>query len=133
MSMDKKYGAIGILTFTMIKAGSVPLTNLVKILSFFSNEIYIITGADTSHPNPYEGDIELYLPEETSANLTMRSRQGDLFSDFNLVAEESRPRISGSGEGTKYELDNWTKGKLNRGGVEIIMSTYYGNISVKKK
>jgi glycosyltransferase involved in cell wall biosynthesis len=46
--MKKVYSNIGIVTFPLIKAGEVPLSNLINILRPLSNGIYVVTGKDFS-------------------------------------------------------------------------------------
>lgn len=90
------------------------------------------------HANPimlssFEGDIELILPEKTDANLMMRSQRGEILSELDINIEKRKPKIISDSKGSKYELENWTRGKLNKGGADIIISNYFGNIIIKKK
>lgn len=71
------------------------------------------------------GNIDVHLPIKTKANLALRTTMGTASSDFNL--EESRE------DGMK-RIGNLHKieGKINNGGVKIILRSSIGNVSVKK-
>ncbi|HLO60404.1 MAG TPA: DUF4097 family beta strand repeat-containing protein [Bacteroidales bacterium] len=76
-----------------------------------------------------EGSIELFLPEKTNAELKMRSQHGNIFSDFTI-----KP-IHNTGQSAGYKMNpdvGWTSGKLNNGGPEYMISTYNGDIYLKK-
>ncbi len=69
------------------------------------------------------GDIEITMPANTTANITSKTPRGDLFTDFDLVMEKKRvTRPNGRS----------VKGKLNNGGVEISLQNLKGNIYLRK-
>lgn len=79
-----------------------------------------------------EGNIELYLPENTNAQVKLRSQNGKLLSDFNIVPLK---QTDNKAKGTDYRLiasEGWTVGMINNGGPEYMISTFNGNINLKK-
>lgn len=64
---------IGILTFPIIEAGNIPLSNLVDILGPLSNDLYLITGNDGY--TFFKEDIRIHtygIRHETGANVFTR-------------------------------------------------------------
>lgn len=79
-----------------------------------------------------EGNIEVFLPEKSNANLKMRSQNGTLISEFDIKPVKSADAGTKTPAGKVYALGNWTVGILNNGGSELIISTFNGNIYLKK-
>ncbi|WP_324678367.1 DUF4097 family beta strand repeat-containing protein [Hymenobacter sp. GOD-10R] len=80
------------------------------------------------------GAIDVTFPSNTKAALKLKSDQGEIYSDFDLVTEKSAAKINRTNEGGTYRVnvDNWTYGKLNGGGSEVMMKTLNGNIYIRK-
>jgi len=81
----------------------------------------------------FEGDIELVFPEDESASLKIRSPKGEIMSQVNLDITERKALLRSDRAIKRYTLENWTRGTLEGGGTEIIISTYSGNIILKYK
>lgn len=79
-----------------------------------------------------EGNIELYFPEKVNANIKLRSENGDLFSEFNIKPIRRQTEVRNDVQGSAYTLENWTVGMLNNGGPQYFVSTFNGNIYLKK-
>jgi hypothetical protein len=83
------------------------------------------------------GDIDVSFPPDLKANASMKTDNGEIFSDFDIkidaaavqpVAEDAR------GKGGKYriKIDKTTKGTINGGGPEMQFKTFNGNIYIRK-
>lgn len=83
------------------------------------------------------GDIDVTFPADLKANVSIRSDQGDVFSDFDVqlqatapqpVVEDSRPK------GGKYrvKIDRTVRGTINGGGPEIQFRNFQGKIYIRK-
>jgi hypothetical protein len=82
------------------------------------------------------GNIDVSLPQDIKANLSMQSVNGEIFSDFDirLVTSAIRPLSEESSEKkTKHiKSDRTMRGMLNGGGPEIQFKTFNGNIYIRK-
>jgi hypothetical protein len=79
-----------------------------------------------------EGNIELYLPEKINANIKMRSQNGHLYSEFNIKPARHQTEVTKNEKGNVFSLEDWSVGAINKGGFEYILSTFNGNIYLKK-
>ena len=82
-----------------------------------------------------EGSIDLHLPVDADICLKMRTDFGEIYSDFTIDVDKRKTNIrkhknSGS---TKITLDQWTYGKINKGGPEYLIKSLNGNIYIKKR
>jgi len=82
-----------------------------------------------------EGKIDLHFPGDADICLKMRTEYGEIYSDFIIDVDKRKTNIrkhknSGS---TKITLDQWTYGKINKGGPEYLIKSLNGNIYIKKK
>jgi DUF4097 and DUF4098 domain-containing protein YvlB len=83
------------------------------------------------------GDIDVTFPADLKANVSIRSDQGDVFSDFDvqLKAPSSQPVVEDSrGHGGKYrvKIDRTVHGTINGGGPEIQFRNFQGQIYIRK-
>jgi hypothetical protein len=95
----------------------------------------IFSSVDPSSPMMFtslEGNIELYFPEKVNANIKLRSENGDLFSEFGIKPIRRQTEVKKNAGGSVYSLEDWTVGMLNNGGPEYFVSTFNGNIYLKK-
>ena len=95
----------------------------------------VFSAVDPSSPMMFtslEGNIELYFPEKVNANIKLRSENGELFSEFSIKPIRRQTEVKKSARGSVYSLEDWTVGVLNNGGPEYFVSTFNGNIYLKK-
>lgn len=71
------------------------------------------------------GEIDVTLPENTSAELELSSWNGDIYTNFDL----SRP----DKDGLKSISGRKVNGSINGGGVNITLKSTNGNIYLRKK
>ena len=71
------------------------------------------------------GEIDVTLPENTSANLELSSWNGDIYTNFDLKRPDKDGLISIS--------DRNIKGAINGGGVDITLKSTNGTIYLRKK
>jgi len=83
------------------------------------------------------GDIDVSFPPDLKANASMKTDNGEMFSDFDIkidaaavqpVAEVAR----GKGGRYRIKIDRTTKGTVNGGGPEMQFKTFNGNIYIRK-
>ena len=80
------------------------------------------------------GKIDVTFPSTANISLKMKSDKGEIFSDFDMKLEKRKPRVDKSaktGE-SRYILEEWTYGKINKGGTEALFKSYDSNIYIRK-
>ena len=83
------------------------------------------------------GDVDVTFPPDLTANVSLRSDMGDVFSDFDvqLQAAASQPIVEdGRPHGGKYrvKIDKTVKGTINGGGPELQFTNFNGQIYIRK-
>ena len=83
------------------------------------------------------GNIDVTFPADLKADVSIRSDQGDVFSDFDvqLKAAAAQPVVEdGRGHGGKYRVkgDKTVHGTINGGGPEIQFRNFQGQIYIRK-
>ncbi|AYL94889.1 DUF4097 family beta strand repeat-containing protein [Mucilaginibacter celer] len=81
------------------------------------------------------GKIDVTFPASLKANVKLKSDQGDVFTDFDVVTEQRKPVITkNGGEKGMYSLkmEDWVYGKIAGGGPELLMKTTFGSIYIRK-
>jgi hypothetical protein len=85
------------------------------------------------------GDIDVTFPADVHADLRLKSDNGEIYSDFDIVTKtRSNPEVdeksSRRGDKNKHRVrfDRAVVGSLNGGGPEIRFETFNGDIFVRK-
>lgn len=83
------------------------------------------------------GDIDVTLPASTKANISMRTDNGEVYSDFDVSLTTTIPQQTVEderGRGGKYrvKVDKTVRGTINGGGPEIQFKNFNGNIYIRK-
>lgn len=83
------------------------------------------------------GDIDVTLPADVKANVSIRSDRGDVFSDFDVQLQASAPQQvveDGRGKGGKYrvKIDKTVHGTINGGGPEYQFTNFQGQIYIRR-
>ncbi|MEO1525785.1 MAG: protein kinase [Planctomycetota bacterium] len=77
----------------------------------------------------YNGSIDVWLPEETGANVKYRSGTGSVLTNFDVAAAEDK--VQTSEEGAKF--DEFVHGSINGGGIPLTLETEKGDIRLRKR
>jgi hypothetical protein len=82
------------------------------------------------------GDIDVTLPADIKASVKMKSQQGNIYSDFDVVLKQASPKAEDAEkeEMGKYRIsfDKGIYGTINGGGQEITLTTFNGDIFIRK-
>lgn len=83
------------------------------------------------------GDIDVTFPPDVKATLSMRTDNGEVYSDFDIQLQTTAPQPAveeDHGKGGKYvvKLDRTVKGNINGGGPMIQFKNFNGNIYIRK-
>jgi len=112
--------------------GQIDLINITGPITAFSNTGSINAIFITVNQNEpisirsNTGNVDVSLPENTNADLVLKSNMGSVYSNFDIKIEEK--------DGMKTIGNNRIiKNKLNNGGVKITLSSNIGNVYLRKK
>jgi hypothetical protein len=80
------------------------------------------------------GDVDISFPGNTKFNTKIKSDRGDIFTDFDMTVDNSKPKVEQkSSSGTyRVSIDEWVYGKINGGGPEMLFKNMHGNIYIRK-
>jgi DUF4097 and DUF4098 domain-containing protein YvlB len=83
------------------------------------------------------GDIDVTFPADIKANVSMRTDNGEVYSDFDIQLQSRSPQQTvedGRGRGGKYvvKIERTVHGTINGGGPEIQFKNFNGNIYIRK-
>jgi DUF4097 and DUF4098 domain-containing protein YvlB len=83
------------------------------------------------------GDIDVTFPADMKATLSMRTDNGEVYSDFDIQLQTANPQPTvedGRGKGGKYvvKVEKTVRGNINGGGQEIQLKNFNGNIYIRK-
>ncbi|MGZ7098969.1 MAG: DUF4097 family beta strand repeat-containing protein [Candidatus Angelobacter sp.] len=83
------------------------------------------------------GDIDVTFPADLKANVSLRTDNGDVYSDFDVKVQPTAPQQTvedNRGKGGKYKvkIDKNVRGTINGGGQEIQFKNFNGNIYIRK-
>jgi Toastrack DUF4097 len=80
----------------------------------------------------FDGDVDVTLPSSIKANLKLHSADGDVFTNFDLDIKPTPPAApQGKGRG-RVVSNAGTYGLVNGGGVEFQITSFNGNVYVRK-
>lgn len=80
------------------------------------------------------GNVDVTLPADTKANLKVKSDRGDVFTDFDMTVDQTKPKSTVTNEGNMHRIaiEDWVYGKIGGGGPEFMMKNMQGNIYIRK-
>jgi len=93
----------------------------------------IVPGLPLAFTSVY-GKIDVTFPAGADLTVKMKTDQGAIFSDFDIATDE-RKSLSEPSEkagGRRISLEDWTTGRIGRGGTEVLLKSYEGNIYIRK-
>lgn len=123
--------------------GSVTLNNISgSAVAHALNGRLLATFARVNPQKPMafsslNGDIDVTLPADVKANVSIRSDRGDVFSDFDVQLQATAPQQvveDGRGKGGKYrvKIDKTVHGTINGGGPEYQFTNFQGQIYIRR-
>jgi len=80
------------------------------------------------------GNVDVTFPASLKANVKLKSDRGDIYTDFDVVTEQQKPKVTRSGSPgmISLKIEDWVYGKIDGGGPEILMKNMNGNIYIRK-
>jgi hypothetical protein len=80
------------------------------------------------------GKIDATFPADADLTVRMKSNEGMVYSDFDIAVEKRKTRTEPSAKtgGTRIALEEWTTGRIGRGGTDVLLKSFDGNIYIRK-
>lgn len=80
------------------------------------------------------GNIDVTFPASLKASLNLKSEQGEIYSDFDIVMEKTATKIEEEGKGQRKRIviEKGMRGSINGGGAEILFKNFNGDIFIRK-
>jgi DUF4097 and DUF4098 domain-containing protein YvlB len=83
------------------------------------------------------GDIDVTFPADLKANVSLRTDNGEVYSDFDVKIQPNTPQQTvedNRGKSGKYrvKIDKNVRGTINGGGQEMQFKNFNGNIYIRK-
>jgi DUF4097 and DUF4098 domain-containing protein YvlB len=124
--------------------GYVTLTNVTGsvVASAHNKDLTVVfDGVDPKKDmsfSSFNGDVDVTFPASLKATIKMKTTQGDLYTDFDIVEVKNPDKVVKKNErssGGKYvvSVDRSFWGTINGGGQEIQFSNFNGDIFIRKQ
>ncbi len=99
-----------------------------------------LVGIEANKPMSFSslnGDIDVSFPGEIKASVSMKSDNGEIYSDYDVKLDNSAVQATpedARSKGGKYKIkiDRTVKGTINGGGPEMQFKTFNGNIYIRR-
>jgi len=81
------------------------------------------------------GDVVVALPAGADFDVRLRSDNGEIFSDFDVVLERREPRVERDASKGSYRVSvsQDLAGKVGKGGPELHLRTFNGDVVLKRR
>ncbi len=97
------------------------------------------TTVDASRPmsfTSFNGDVDVTLPANLAADLIVASQQGDVFTDFDVQAQDEPANIqrgASPGRGYQARVSKQSRYAIGGGGPDIQLKTFNGDVMIRKR
>ena len=84
----------------------------------------------------FNGDVDVTLPANLAADLIVGSQQGDVYTDFDVVAQTDPPNIERGGNpnrGPVWRVRQNTRYAIGGGGPDITLRTFNGDVMIRER
>ncbi len=84
----------------------------------------------------FNGDVDVTLPRNLAADLIVASQQGDVYTDFDVVAENDPASVQqrgGPNGGRQVRWSQQTRYAIGGGGPDIQLRTFNGDVMIRKR
>jgi len=119
----------GPLTFTDVSGSIVCNTVHGKVHANFKK----VTPDEPMAFVTLHGDVDITFPSGTKATAKMKSDRGEIFTDFDMAVDKSKPERNSSSGSYKVSVNSWVHGKINGGGPEYTFKSMSGDILIREK
>jgi len=80
------------------------------------------------------GKIDVAFPPDADLTVRVKSDEAMVYSDFDIAVEKRKSRTDPAGKTgrTRIALEEWTTGRIGRGGTDVLLKSFDGNIYIRK-
>lgn len=79
------------------------------------------------------GNVDVTFPANIKARAKMKSERGEIFTDFEMSVDRSKPEVKTDKGEYKVSINAWVFGDVNGGGPEYTFKNMNGDIIIRKK
>lgn len=79
------------------------------------------------------GDVDITFPANVKARAKMKSERGEIFTDFEMTVDRSKPEVKTDKGEYKVSINAWVFGDINGGGPEYTFKNMNGDIIIRKE
>src|SRR5262249_48797344 len=118
--------------------GRVEILNVAgSVVAYSHNGKVVVSLRDIAAGKPMSftsmnGPVDVTLPPAAEANLKMRTENGGIWSDFEILKKPASTTTQDQNGRTRTEIDKTTNGTINGGGPDFDLRTHNGNIYLRK-
>lgn len=80
-----------------------------------------------------KGNVDVTFPGNIKARAKMKSDRGEIFTDFDMTVDRSKPEVKTDDGEYKVSINSWVFGDINGGGPEYTFKNMSGDIIIRKK
>ena len=83
----------------------------------------------------FNGDVEVVLPASTRADLYLQAGRGDVFTDFDVQLQPTKPKVTQERQASgsyRVRMEKAVEGTMGGGGPEFRFKTFNGDIILRK-
>jgi len=119
--IEAKAGSVGNITIEDVTGPIIANSNTGTIQVLFNN----VNQSSPISISSATGKLDVSLPSNTNANVSLRSSLGEIYTNFDLKVPDK--------DGLRAISSQRIKGTINKGGVEIKLRSSTGNIYLRKQ
>lgn len=122
--------------------GHIKMKNVAgSVLANTINQDIVVNFTDITANTPMafttlNGKVDVTFPANLRSNVKLKSDRGEVLSDFDIDIERTAAKVTQATDKDKglYKIkkDDWTYGKINGGGAEIMMKSMNGDVYIRK-
>ena len=92
-----------------------------------------ITGGEPMSFVTLNGDVDVTFPGSVKATAKMKSERGEIFTDFEMTVDRSKPEVKTDKGEYKVSINAWVLGDINGGGPEYTFKNMNGDIIIRRQ
>lgn len=101
------------------------------------NPIVVFKSVTAGAPMAFStlnGKVDVAFAGFIKAALKMKPERGDAYSDFDVAVDKGAAKVTRTTQNglSRFSTDDWTCGKVNGGGPEVMLKTFNGDIFLRK-
>ncbi len=95
-----------------------------------------VEGTKSMSFTSFNGDVDVTLPANLAADLLVASQQGDVYTDFDVQAQDDQATIERNADargGYRVRMRQQNRYTIGGGGTDIQLRTFNGDVMIRKR